>query len=425
MSGKFPVPQVDRIVRSFTVFAATLLLAATARAGTEQVLYPFTGGADGYFSTTGVVMDPSGNLYGVTNFGGSSFDGTIYELTPNGSGGYTYNLIHSFENSEGNGFANNSLLLDGGGNLYGLAESGGPGNSGTVFELSPGAGGWTLTVLYAFHGGKDGSVGEGNLVMDAAGNLYGVTTQGGDVSLCTNGCGTVFELIHSGSVWTKQEIYRFHGKGDGAFPQAGVVFDSSGSLYGTTSQQGIFSKRCTDGCGTVFKLSPPASGHIWTETVLHRFTDADGSTPVEAVTLDGQGNVYVPTSVGGNLRCGLANGCGAIVEVSPSSGGWSSKVLYTFAGQKDGGAPTSPLISDISGNLYGSTFSGGSNGWGEIFELSPGASGWTKTEVYSFTSLSDGGDPGGPLVRDASGNLFGHTYLRGQYGEGVVFEVTP
>lgn len=425
MSGNSRIGRFTTILRSLGVFASTLLLVTAAYAGTVQVLYSFTGGTDGYLSTTGVVMDQSGNLFGVTNFGGTDFDGTIYELTPNGGGAFTYSLIHSFQGSQGNGFANSSLIMDSAGNLYGVAESGGAGNNGTVFELSPGTGGsWTLTVLYVFRGGQDGAVPEADLVMDGAGNLYGVTAEGGDLTLCPNGCGTVFELVHSAGGWTKQEIYRFKGKADGSTPLGGLVFDASGNLYGTTSEQGIVSKKCANGCGTVFRLSPPATGHIWTESILHHFNGYDGSTAVSAVTLDGQGNVYAPTSTGGYMKC--ASGCGTVVEISPSNGGWTSQVLHAFTGSSDGWTPTSPLILDSLGNLYGATYSGGSGGWGEIYELSPSVSGWTKTELYSFPGTqANGADPGGPLARDAAGNIYGHTYLGGQYGEGVVFEVTP
>jgi len=426
MSRILPTLQFNQSLFGLAVIAAAMMLAANAHAGTEKVLYSFTGGSDGYFSTTGVAMDSAGNIYGTTNFGGNAGIGTIYELTPSG-GSYSYNQIHSFSNAQGNGFANSSLLLDSSGNLYGVAESGGAQNSGTIFELSPNGGSWSMTVLYTFRGGADGSVPEANLVMDAAGNLYGVTALGGDTTLCGGtGCGTVFELIHSGSGWTKQEIYRFKGGAGGSTPEGGLVFDASGNLYGTTAEQGVISTlRCPSGCGTVFKLSPPATGHVWTATILHRFNGVDGSTPVSAVVLDAAGNLYVATNVGGDLRCGTGLGCGTVVELSPAGSKWTSQVLHTFAGTKDGATPSSGLILDASGNVYGAVYSGGTHGWGQIFELSQGANGWTKTELYGFSNGADGADPGGPLVRDATGNIFGHTYAGGQFGVGAVFEVTP
>lgn len=421
------VSRMSLVFAALAITVSTLWLAPPkAFGGTEQVLHSFTGGVDGQLPNAGVILDSAGNVYGATDDGGASFYGTVYQLSPASDGTYNYDLLFSFK--PGSGLNNTQLHMDAAGNLYGVRGSAGSIGAGIVFEMSPnGDGTWSEKILYTSRGGTDGEYPVGGVVLDETGNLYGATVYGGDTKVCNgNGCGTIYELIHSSSGWTKQELYRFKGSGDGANPESEPTIDVAGNLYGTTYQQGLEAGgECPGGCGTVFKLSPTAS-IPWTETILHHFTGRDGSNPTEPVTLDAAGNVYVATTNGGNTEqnCPSAYGCGTVVELLASSN-WAEKVLYSFSGSTDGWTPSSNLLIDSAGNVYGTTYSGGSGHWGEIFELSPGATGWSKTEIYSFTGLNDGADPDYPIAFDSAGRIYGVTYHGGQYGDGTVYQVTP
>jgi uncharacterized repeat protein (TIGR03803 family) len=413
------------------VTATVMVFGGVGRAGTEKVIYSFTSKKDGHSPNAGLTLDSAGNIYGSTDFGGLTFQGNIYKLAPHAGETFTYSVAYSVGSGGGTGLNETTLLSDGAGNLYGVAQAEGPYGFGTVFELVPNAdGSWSRKPIYAFKGGADGAIPVGGLVFDAAGNLYGATLEGGSTVACNgDGCGTVFELSLSAGKWHKQELYRFKGGIDGANPESGVVIDAAGNLYGTTFLQGLNPpKGCAGGCGTIFKLSPSAVfGQPWAETVLHHFTGRDGGNPVSTLLLDSAGNIYATATNGGSgiLTCSEAFGCGTVVELSPSVAGWTFQVLHAFAGGSDAQTPSTPLLIDASGNLFGAAYSGGSRGWGQIFELSPGTTGWSKTEVYGFTGLEDGADPTAGLARDGSGRIYGVTYLGGQFGEGTVFQVTP
>jgi uncharacterized repeat protein (TIGR03803 family) len=227
-------------------------------------------------------------------------------------------------------------------------------------------------------------------------------------------------------------LYSFSGM-DGAAPVAGLIRDASGNLYGTTSWGGgISAQSCNasdDGCGTVFELTPEANG-TWTETVLYSFTgQADGSQPVSNLTFDDNGNLYGTTVAGGSSTypCNLG-GCGVVFRLSPSTNGeWTEEVLYSFSGYNDGNAPSSGVILDAQGNLYGTTLQGGSNDVGTVFELSPKAGGgWQETVLHSFTNNgygTDGAYPEGGLIFDRVGNLYGTTNEGGVFMYGSVFEL--
>lgn len=245
-----------------------------------------------------------------------------------------------------------------------------------------------------------------DLVFDGSGNLYGTTTLGG-----THGLGTVFELqpLSSGG-WKTIVLHNFSGGKDGRNPYSPLIFDGAGNLYGTTYQGG---NSCN--CGTVFELSP-ANGY-WKERVLYSFVrGSDGAAPKGGLVFDSAGNLYGATTEGG----GNAD-AGTIFELTPNSGGWTETVLYSFAKPyKDGRSPTSTLIFDGSGNLYGTTSSGGAGTHGNVFELSPGSGGWTEKVLQNFWT----GSPYAGLVFDNAGNLYGTTLNGGGYGFGVVFELT-
>jgi uncharacterized repeat protein (TIGR03803 family) len=238
-----------------------------------------------------------------------------------------------------------------------------------VFELSPNAGGgWTEKVLHSFkNNGNDGSSSYASLIFDGVGNLYGTTAGGGAKSL-----GTVFELRpKTGGGWTEKLLHSFIDSGkDGYYPEAGLIFDASGNLYGTTAFGG--SGSCTDGCGTVFELTPKTGGG-WTEKILHNLNNngKDGYYPfARGLIFDGAGNLYGTTESGGSGSC--RDGCGTVFELTPKTGGgWTEKVLYNFKNNsRDGRKPGAGLIFDASGNLYGTTYGGG-HGGGTVFEITP------------------------------------------------------
>jgi uncharacterized repeat protein (TIGR03803 family) len=404
--------------------------------GPEQVLYAFQGGNDGEYPSSGLIFDSSGNLYGTAAYGGGGACtdpggyagcGTVFELSPNGNGGWTETVLYSFKGGGGEK-PTSGVIFDQAGNLYGTTLAGGTDGEGTVFELSPnGNGGWTETVLYSFQGGSDGYYPEG-VIFDGKGNLYGITVYGGihDCYKFFGTCGTVFELSPNGSGgWIKTTIYEFMANNgdDGYAPNAGLIFDHFGNLYGTTNLGGQV------GGGIVFELSPNGSGG-WSETILYDFLGgSDGSAPGAGVIFDQSGNLY-GTTIWEGARCNFGNGCGTVFELSPNgSGGWTKTILYSFLGYNDGWWPTAVLTFDSSGNLYSTTLYGGgdgcgNNGCGTVFELSPnGSGGWTESILYGFQGGSDGGSPSYGLILDQAGHLYG-TAPEGGPCCGVVFEVT-
>jgi uncharacterized repeat protein (TIGR03803 family) len=342
-------------------------------------------------------------------------------------------VLRSFRNHPANQ-AVAALVFDSAGNLYGATAFGGRtrcfAGCGTVFKLTPiSGGGWSYRVIYSFRGGQDGVGPTGTLAVDSAGNLYG-TTQAGGSSACSGGCGTVFKLIpSSGGGWSENVLYRFDGS-NGQQPYAGVTLDAAGNIYGTTFVGG--SRNCFGGCGVAFELT--SSGGQWNETILHSFTGgSDGAYPVAPLIFDVQGNLYGTTAQGGVGSCG-GTACGVVFELIPSSGGWTESVLYSFKGGKqDGGSPGGALVFDLSGNLYGTTSGGGSfqacnDGCGTVFELTPSANAWTETVLHKFQAGKDGAVPYNvALVLDQGGALYGTTLLGGRNACncGTAFKLTP
>jgi uncharacterized repeat protein (TIGR03803 family) len=273
----------------------------------EKVLHLFKG-PDGLFPDAGLIVDSVGNLYGTTSAGGVSACengcGLVFELTPKGDGTWKEKVLHLFNHEGKDGFQPEAgLIFDPAGNLYGTTVGGGPNNAGIVFELSPnGSGGWKEKVLHSFdpnHG--DGYQPYAALTFDSAGNLYGTTAIGG-----THGFGTVFKLVPTGSgSWKESVLHSFdlNGKG-GSSPNAGLIFDSVGSLYGTTAGGG------THGFGTVFRLTPSVNGG-WKETVMHSFAGDPGAVPLSGLIFDGHGSLY------GTTFGDQATTFGSVFEISP------------------------------------------------------------------------------------------------------------
>ena len=445
------------VVLSVLIAGAMLTQANSARAGNvTKVLHRFTGGKDGGVPIGGLIIDAAGNLYGTTTGGGNLSGcqqqgcGTVFELIPQASGGWKEKVLHNLspDGTEGAG-PYGTLVFDSSGNLYGTASEGGdpkycsdyavPG-CGVVFELSPTDNGeWKEKVLYSFKGTtSDGALPDSGLVFDAAGNLYGTTASGGLGGCQIGPCGVVFRLTHiSGAKWSEKVIHRFRGGSDGGISFATLILDKAGNLYGTTELGATSLCRGQYGCGVVFELTPASHGK-WKETILHRFTGGkDGAGPDAGLIFDAQGNLYGTAGWGGAVRYCDGNGCGVVFELSPSGNGkWEEKVLHSFTGGKDGATPVASLIFDAAGNLYG-TASGGGNPicqflCGVAFRLTPSSGGtWKENVLHSFAD-TDGAYPESSLTLDPAGNLFGTTIWGGYLkdcsfrpGCGVVFEIMP
>jgi uncharacterized repeat protein (TIGR03803 family) len=377
----------------FAIAVAASLLPAREASADFSVLYSFKGGSDGAYPFSGLWRDGAGNLYGTTRYGGDKNRGTVFRIAPDGTetvlhtfaggkhdgaypdalliqdgagnlygtapegGGHAYpggagiifklatsgaeEILYGFGDGSNGARPNPSLLMDSSGNLYGTTLAGGPyNNAGVVFELTPDR---TLTMLYAFTGGKKGGYPSTGLAEDSAGNFYG-TAAGGK-----HHAGVLFRLAVDG---TETRLYTFKGFGDGANPSGALTIDAAGNLYGTTLLGGGHN------CGTVFKYA--ADG---TYMVLYRFTcGSDGAGP-EGLVQDASGNLYGTTASGGGGDCKY--GCGTLFKITPEG---VETILHVFH-QSDGIGPSSRPVIDENGNLYGTTVQGGAFGFGTIFEL--------------------------------------------------------
>jgi len=392
------------------------------------VLHTFKEGEGGKHPYGGLVRDEAGNLYGTTIEGGDlacpddmNGCGTVFKLDTNG----VFTTLHAFAGGPADGAgagSQGSLIRDGSGNLYGATTGGGDRNCiqgcGTVFKLD--AMGRAI-LLHRFTGGADGSAPELG-VRDAAGNLYGTTEFGGDLS-CPfepglRGCGTVFKLAPGGALAT---LHVFAGGVDeGSRPQAGPIRDASGNLYGTTSNGG----NCLFGpsfCGTIFKVDRDG---IFTTLYLFGGFPADGIGPSSGLIQDASGNLY-GTTIGGGAQFG-----GTVFQVDSSG---RTTILHSFTSPEDegfddpGGQSPNGVLLDADGNLYGTTSAGGVSRLGVIFRLNLESG--AKTVLHTFSGKADGGQPFGDLVGDGDGNLYGTTFAGGDpscsppYGCGVVFKL--
>ena len=393
----------------------------------------------------------------------------------------TYQVIHNFTNGLDGGLPYAGLTMDAAGDLYGTTPSGGivsgqcaPFGCGGVYKLKAVGSSFVITPLHSFAGGSDGNTAQGRVALGQDGSLFGTTVTGGGEGSCfypDSGCGTVFQLKAPPSIgpsalfpWEEIVLYRFTGGNDGGAPQGDVVFDQSGNLFGVTYQGG------TTNNGVIYQLTPAGGG--WAETVLYSaLNNGDGANPI-FLALDRSDNLY------GVFYNGGPHGFGAVFQLSHSASGWTEQTLHGFTGGDDGKNPVS-LIIDGSGNLYGMTYSGGSEGGGTVFKLTPGGGGWTFSTVYAlghegkgcnplnaplvddegdlyatasqcgeynwgavfklslnsgarYTSLwdftfgaSDGNNPASSLIFDAKSNLYGTAQFGGTYDRGVIFEISP
>jgi uncharacterized repeat protein (TIGR03803 family) len=389
--------------------------------GQDTVLYSFAGGpSDGSFPMATVLAGQSGGFYGTTEYGGANDLGAVVALAPNGS----ESMLYSFAGGASDGaYPSGSLIADSLGNLYGTTIEGGPGNCsedgcGTVFEISSSG---AESVLYSFGGLTDGAGPQAGLVQDQAGNLYG-TTYGGGVSPtgainCEGGCGTVFELSPANGSWTESVLYSFTGGKDGANPLGGLVMDSAGNLYGTTTIGGG-SINCQTGCGTVFEISPSNGG--WAEKVIYPFKGAgSGSTPSSTLYMNSAGVLYGNTPEGGSVKCG--GGCGVVFRLTPQKNGvWSEVKVRSFPAGSKGAFPIGNIVGDGSGNIYGTTEGAGLYNCGIVYQI--GSNG-VETPLRSFTGNPDDGcSPYGGLIAGQN-QLYGTTAIGGTTNNGVIFQI--
>jgi len=320
--------------------------------------------------------------------------------------------LYSFTGGNDGSFPHAGVIADAKGNFYGVTSSGGANHAGVIFELSPPAKGdttWTQTTLYSFTGGNDGANPQAGLMMDAKGNLYGTTYSGG-----ATGNGVVFELARhkSKGTWTYHTLWGFTGGNDGGVPAGSLTMDSAGNLYGTTTQGGA------GVVGTVFELSP--NGKKWSESVLYNFTgNNDGGEPMGNVLLGKDGNLYGTTAGYGQFNYGV------VYKLTAQGGGnWGFSVLHAFAGGSDGEVPRDGLIQDANGTLYGAT-AGFAESYGNVFQMSTDGSNYNV--IYSIIGGQGftGNGPWQTVSLGADGTIYGTTYADGASSFGEVFQLTP
>jgi len=385
-----------RIAMTLAVLSVLLLSATRPAQAQEAVLYSFSGNPDGANPESRLTLS-GGNFYGTTYSGGLG-SGTVFELSPNGSGGWTETVLYNFCSQSNCADGANPtyayVTFDSQGNLYGTAYAGGANGYGVVYKLTPGQSGWTESVLYSFANSPDGANPVNGLLIDTAGNLYGTTFSGG-----STGNGSVFELSPSNGSWTEQVIYSMSST------YSGLAMDVNGNIFGTSYR-------------TLFELIPNGKGG-WNPKAIFTFTNTAkyGSNPNGTVVLDSAGNIYGTTYSGG------ANGKGTVYKLTKgTSGRWTPHVLYAFGNY--GANPLAGVVFDSAGNIYGTTTQGGRFGAGGIFELIALSGGGYKYRVVFGFDGEDGNGSYASMITDGV-HLYGTTYIGGVNGDGSVFAVNP
>jgi uncharacterized repeat protein (TIGR03803 family) len=408
-------PSFKRLVTMFALL--TLATAVSAQTVTFKTLYTFPGGANAANPASPLIFDHSGNLYGTSPEGGSVSTcggygcGTVFELAPS-TPKWKEKLLFAFP---ANADPSGALARDAKGNFYGTTYEGGDPvcNCGQVYQLVHTAAGWTQNILHIFtsNGSGDGQSPENGLVLDAAGNLYGTTQEGGAYNQ-----GTIFELTpNSDGTWTYSIIHEFNASTQQpSDPSGSLVIDAAGNIYGTAVNGGLYYD------GAVYKLS--FSGGAWTVTDLYNFTSDFSYFPYPyGLAMSSAGTLYGVTLGDGEF------GLGTVYELTPTPiGYWTHTLLHTFTGASDGASPTGGPTINPSGGIYGTASSGGIFGFGTVYKLVPGTNGkWTYSVLHSFKNSSDGSDPYGGVILDSLGNLYGTALSGGSAGYGVAYEIVP
>ncbi len=374
------------------------------QSGHETVLYSFKGGAAGIGPTGSVAIDAAGNVYGTTLNGGGNSRGLIFKIDNTGH----FTVLHTFTGNLDGGFSYSGVIIDPSGNLYGTASIGGPYDGGDIFTVDPAG---DFKVVYGFMGGADGSGPNAGVFRDPAGNLYGTTLYGGAglprCSYYPTGCGTVYKVDTSGH---ETVLHAFRGDADGSGPYGGVVLDREGNIYGTTYYGGTSSK-CSDGCGTIYKID--ATGK---KTIAYSFSGADGFGPESGLTLDSSGNLYGTTVKGGAFEGGV------VFKLAPNG---QLIVLHSFPQTTtgpDGTGPETNVTVDALGDVYGTTPYGGPANMGAAYRLDPSGQ---ETILPVFEGVASGNKPDSGLTADAQGNLYGTTFYGGSANAGILYKITP
>jgi uncharacterized repeat protein (TIGR03803 family) len=389
------------------LIAVVALFTPIVQAQTFSDIHDFTGGSDGRLPVSGVTIK-GGKLYGTTSAGGT-FAGVVYEAAPAGSDWDVSTL--SFLQATGNA-PDRRPVFGPDGHLYGVTVDGGINTrNGNVYELVPSATicktafcSWIEIDLHDFTFQDGANPTEGDLVWDQQGNIYGTTANGGAF-----GNGVVYEMMRSQNGWTAMPIYSFSGGSDGKQPAGGVVFDSNGNLFGTTSHGG------SSNHGVVFELTyVPGVG--WTEKVIYTFQGStDGSYPYSGVIFDNAGNLYGSTFLGGGGQGGT------VFEISPSGDSWNFNLIYPLRGTA---GPQGSLTMDAAGNLYGAASGNGNRLLGNVFKLTKTGNSWTYTSLHDFGG-SDGEDPICSVAIDTDGTLYGTTQSGGLHDGGTLWQIKP
>jgi len=406
------LPATPVALVTLATLAAVLTIVPTAKAQTFQVLYNFSGGADG-FAPNGLAMDRFGNFHGTTLGPGLCWRGScgaVFKFSHRDTG-WVFTPLYRFRGGSDGSSPHAGVTVAPDGSLYGTTIAGGGGSCdygalpgcGTVYQLRPPPTRcasvlcpWSDTVIYSFQNGSYLASPYAAVTLDQSGNVYGTA-----LSQATGYEGGVFELSRSQGGWNYSLLFGFDGS-DGGEPYGAVIFDQAGNIYGTTS-------------GNVFKLSHSGAG--WIESVLVPLGQA---YPYAGLISDSAGNLYGTTAGGGQYDDG------SVFELSPVNGGYLFSVLYSQFISHYGvdRGPFAKLVMDRAGNLYGTQYGGGAYEDGMVFKLTPASGGWTFTDVHDFTG-SDGANPLGDLVLDENGNLFGTAQSGGTGGSGVIWEITP
>jgi len=360
---------------------------AQEQTSTESVLYNFTP-TSGYNPNAGVIFDAEGNLYGTASHGGPARHGVVYKLDPAGQETDLYSFTLTPDDGE---MPKSGVTRDSAGNLYGTTYYGGVAYAGVLYKLDPAG---QETELHGFTGGAGGGTPQAGVVLDSAGNLYGTACKCDS----TGYYGVIYKFDTAGQYTV---LHTFSGV-DGGMTVAGVVLDSAGNLYGTTSNGGAANM------GVVYKLD--TAGQL---TVLHSFTGgADGGTPYAGVIRGSAGGLYGTTYLGGTANMGVVYKLDTAGQLT---------VLHNFTGGAGGEEPYAGVTLDPAGNLYGTALYGGTKNHGVVYKL--GAAGYTV--LHSFSGSTDGDNPYAGVALDSAGNLYGTTYYGGTVEGGVVFKVTP
>ncbi len=387
-----------------TALLAFTVHAGAAAAGTYTVLYRFSDGNTG--SPTGQLYLRDGTLYGTgSGLNSGHGNGQVFQLKKSGDK-WKFKTLLAFDGQNG-ALPRGGVIADQAGTFYGAASGGGADGYGTLFKLWNSGGHWKSTALQDFAwDDAGGTQPNSDLVIDAAGALVGTTYLGGDEQR-----GTVFSLVGQGRRWREKVLYRFGNNYDGYEPATGVLLAGNGAFYGTTYHGGMYDY------GTVFELRH--SHGSWTETKIHTFTaGADGEYPINGLVEGADGTLYGTTLFGGPFQYGT------VFSLTQSGGNWTHTVIHDFGNGMDGQEPYGGLLR-VGDTLYGTAEFGGTSGSGIIFSLTGSGGNWTETILYNFGGGADGALPCAAMIADANGNLYGTTFMGGTKDNGTVWEFTP